>query len=75
MSKGHRLQIVQSNTLVAEVVVESFREAERLREYYVAARYRANKSMGCSTISSADISRFWNVPVGSVITHSDTESK
>jgi hypothetical protein len=74
MTKGHRLQIVQSDTLVAEVIVESFREAERVRECYVAARYKLNLPMGCSVIGSTNSSRLWNVPVGSVITKIESKS-
>jgi hypothetical protein len=75
MSKGHRLQIAMYDTLVAEVVVETFREAERIRDAYVNRRHRQHLPLGCSCISAADSSRFWNVPLHSLITHSDKDSK
>jgi hypothetical protein len=71
---GTRIQIACYDKLVAEVIVQNSREADRTWAKYASLKYRAGKPMGCCVMNRADMKRMWDVPVGSII-HSTTTQK
>jgi hypothetical protein len=62
-----RIQIACHHVLVAEVIVKSHHEADRLMRDWSNLRYKRNKPMGGACIQRADIKRLWDIPVGSTI--------
>jgi len=62
-----RIQISLYGRLVAEAVVESLAEADKLWSKYAIAKYNKGMSIGGAAISNYNSSRFWNVPVGGKI--------
>ena len=62
-----RVQIALYDKLVAEVIVENMREADRLWASWSVRRYKKGLPMGGALICRSDIPRHWNVNVGSVI--------
>jgi hypothetical protein len=62
-----RIQFVCYHVLIAEVIVQGMREASRVEAAYLQSRYKRGLPMGGSLKYRADLSRFWNVPVGGQI--------
>ena len=62
-----RIQISLHGRLVAEAVVESLFEADRLWSAYAVSKYKKGMPIGGATVSNSNSSRFWNVPVGEKI--------
>lgn len=66
-----RIQFTCYRTLVAEVIVQGTREADRIMAAFPRAKDRKNKPLGGCCQSRADVERLWNVPVGAVIPHQE----
>jgi len=62
-----RLQIACYNKLVGEVIVKDYKQADEIWTAYSWLRYRRNEPQGCCAIYSSEITRLWDVPVGSTI--------
>lgn len=66
-----RIQFTLYHTLEAEVIVQGFREAERVTNAYHNLKYKRNKPMGGACSQRADIPRTWDCAVGATITDAD----
>jgi hypothetical protein len=67
MEVGTRIQIALDNTLVAEAIVSDYMAAVRLWSAYSNLKYLRGLPSGCSVMNRADLTRLWDVPVGSLI--------
>jgi hypothetical protein len=61
-----RIQITLYNKLIAEAVVETYAEANKLWSAFAVTKYRKGKRFGGAVISDSK-HRHWNVPVGGLI--------
>lgn len=68
MKYAVRIQICCGYTLMAEAIVASIEEADRVWAAFTNTKYRARKKYGGAVISRADLPRTWDVPVGGTIT-------
>lgn len=62
-----RIQFTYSNRLIAEVIVQGCKEAARIRAAFFNLKYNRKKPFGGAIECKADISRYFDVPVGSII--------
>jgi len=62
-----RIQFVCNDKLIAEVIVESMKEADKVVAAYFNRRYDKHKPMGGAAIRLASIKRHWDIPVGATI--------
>lgn len=59
-----RIQITCYSQLVAEAVLESSAEADKLWARWASAKYRVGKPIGGAAIQRADLPRIWGCRVG-----------
>ena len=67
MNKGIRLQIVCYEKLIAEVIVETSAEANKLWSKYACEKYRKGLPLGAAIQQRADLPRAINVRVGECV--------
>lgn len=62
-----RVQLTSYDTLVGEVIVEDYAEANKLWSAYACAKYRKGDTTGAVVMSDVKQPRFFDVRVGEAI--------